>query len=173
MKHHGKQVAWNSWNWNWDFKFAVDPSKFETKSNKNQVIILAVCATFPNRYMLFPEMIALHYVTVVVPVLQRSVVISFLKSCLHISTTYSNILIYIQQDATLHTLFISGKCSTCFGWYHHPLSGAHTTVSTASGICHTVITICRYRGRFRTGLSVLWVAYATHSTLKPVPTLPR
>jgi hypothetical protein len=25
----------------------------------------------------------------------------------------------------------------------------------------------------RTGLSVLWVAYATHSTLKPVPTLPR
>jgi hypothetical protein len=24
-----------------------------------------------------------------------------------------------------------------------------------------------------TGLSVLWVAYATHSTLNPVPTLPR
>jgi hypothetical protein len=24
-----------------------------------------------------------------------------------------------------------------------------------------------------TGLSVLWVPYATHSTLKPVPTLPR
>ena len=24
-----------------------------------------------------------------------------------------------------------------------------------------------------TGLNVLWVAYATHSTLKPVPTLPR
>jgi hypothetical protein len=24
-----------------------------------------------------------------------------------------------------------------------------------------------------TGLSVLWVAYASHSTLKPVPTLPR
>jgi hypothetical protein len=24
-----------------------------------------------------------------------------------------------------------------------------------------------------TGLSVLWVAYATHSTLKPVPTLPQ
>jgi len=27
--------------------------------------------------------------------------------------------------------------------------------------------------RVGTGLSVLWVAYATHSTLKPVPTLPR
>jgi len=51
-----------------------------------------------------------------------------------------------------------------------PSSGAHTTVSTASGICHTVTAICRYRGRVRTGLSVLWVAYVTHSTLKPVPT---
>src|SRR5215475_13887992 len=74
---------------------------------------------------------------------------------------------YIQQDATLHSLFISGNCSTCFGWYFHPSSGAHTTVSTASGICHNVTAICRYRGRVGTGLSVLWVAYATHSTLKP------
>jgi hypothetical protein len=81
--------------------------------------------------------------------------------------------IYIQQDATLHSLFISGNCSTCFGWYFHPPSGAHTTVSTASGICHTVTAICCYRGRVGTGLSVLWVAYATHSTLKPVLTLPR
>src|SRR5215475_2056172 len=80
---------------------------------------------------------------------------------------------YIQQDATLHRLFISGNCSTCFGWYFHPSSGAHTTVSTASGICHTVTAICRYRGRVGTGLSVLWVAYASHSTLKLVPTLPR
>jgi hypothetical protein len=47
--------------------------------------------------------------------------------------------IYIQQDATLHSLFVSANCSTCFGWYFHPSSGA----------------------------------YATHSTLKPVPTLPR
>jgi len=68
---------------------------------------------------------------------------------------------------------LSGNCSTCFGWYHHPSSGPQTTVSTASGICHTVIAICRYRGRVGTGLSVLWVAYASHSTLKPVPTLPR
>jgi len=28
-----------------------------------------------------------------------------------------------------------------------------TTVTTASGICHTVIAICRYRGRDGTGLS--------------------
>jgi len=81
--------------------------------------------------------------------------------------------VYIQEDATLHSLFISGNCSTCFGCYLHPSSGAHTTVSTASGICHTVTATCRYRGRVGTGLSVLWVAYVTHSTLKPVPTLPQ
>jgi hypothetical protein len=55
--------------------------------------------------------------------------------------------------------FISGNYYTRFGWYIHPSSGAHTPVSTASGICHTVTAICRYRGRVGTGLSVLWVAY--------------
>jgi hypothetical protein len=50
---------------------------------------------------------------------------------------------YIQQDATSHSLFISVNCCTCFGWYCHPSSGAYTTVSTASGICHTVTAICR------------------------------
>jgi hypothetical protein len=74
-----------------------------------------------------------------------------------------SIPIYIQQDAGLHSLFISGNCSTYFGWYFHPSSGVNTTVSTASGICHTVTAICRYRGRVGTGLSVLCVAYATHN----------
>jgi hypothetical protein len=50
----------------------------------------------------------------------------------------NSIPIYIQQDATLHSLFISGNYSTRFEWYFHPLSGAHTPVSTVSGICHTV-----------------------------------
>ena len=59
----------------------------------------------------------------------------------------NSIPVYIQQDATLHILFISGNCATCFGWYFHPSSGAHTTVSTESGICHTVTATCRYRGR--------------------------
>jgi hypothetical protein len=58
----------------------------------------------------------------------------------------NNILIYIQQNATLHSLFISGNCSTCFGWYFHPSSGAQTAVSTASGICQTVTATCRYSG---------------------------
>jgi len=66
---------------------------------------------------------------------------------------------------------LSGNCCTCFEWYHHPSSGAQTTVSTAYGICHTVIAICRYHGRVGTGLSVLWVAYATHSTLKPMASI--
>ena len=60
---------------------------------------------------------------------------------------YIYIYIYIQQDATLHSFILSGNCSTCFGWYHHPSSGAQTTVSIASGICHAVTAICRYRGR--------------------------
>jgi len=41
---------------------------------------------------------------------------------------------------------VSGNCSTSFGWYLHPSSGAHTTVSTASGTCQTVTATCRYRG---------------------------
>jgi hypothetical protein len=55
--------------------------------------------------------------------------------------------IYVQLDATLHSLFISGKCSTCFRWYLHPSSGAHTTVPTASGICHTITPTCHYHGK--------------------------
>jgi hypothetical protein len=57
--------------------------------------------------------------------------------------------IYIQQDATLHSLFISGNCSTCFGWYLHPSSGAQTSVSTASGISHTVTATYRYTNQHR------------------------
>ena len=83
---------------------------------------------------------------------------------------YSNIL---PTRCNVTQLILSGNCSTCFGWYHHPSSGTQTTVSTASAICHNVTATCRYRGRVGTGFSVLWVAYATHSTLKPVPTLSR
>jgi hypothetical protein len=46
------------------------------------------------------------------------------------------ILIYIQQDATLHSLIISGNCSTCFGWYLHPSSGAHTTIHSIWDLSH-------------------------------------
>jgi hypothetical protein len=63
----------------------------------------------------------------------------------HGSVHRKYISIYIQQDATLHSLFIPGNCSTCFRWYLQPSSGAHTTVFTASGICHTVTATCCYR----------------------------
>jgi len=46
-----------------------------------------------------------------------------------------------------------GNCSTRFGWYHHPSSGAQTTVSTASGICSTVTTTCRYSGGSSDGVN--------------------
>ena len=88
----------------------------------------------------------------------------------HPNNTYCTIY-PTRYNAT--QFILSGNCSTCFGWYHHPPSGAETTVSTASGNCHTVIAIFRYPWRVGTSLSVLWVAYATHSTLKPVPTLQR
>jgi len=63
------------------------------------------------------------------------------KSFHHSSRTLNRetyIPIQIQQDATLHNLFISGNCSTCFGCYFHPSSGGYTPVFTASSICHTV-----------------------------------
>jgi hypothetical protein len=39
----------------------------------------------------------------------------------------------LQQDATICSLLIPVNCSTYFGWYLHPSSGAHIAVSTASG----------------------------------------
>ena len=42
------------------------------------------------------------------------------KFNIHGSVHRKYILIYIQQDAKLHSLFISGNCSTCFGWRYHP-----------------------------------------------------
>ena len=60
------------------------------------------------------------------------------------------LLIYIQQGATLHSLFISGKLLYMFRVVSHPSSGAYTTVSTASGTCQTVTATCRYRGRVGT-----------------------
>jgi len=74
----------------------------------------------------------------------------------HRSVHRKYIPIYIQQDATLHSLFISGNCCTCFGCYFHPSSGAHTAVSTASGICHAVTATCRYRGGVPTPAVTAW-----------------
>ena len=53
--------------------------------------------------------------------------------------------ITVQQDATIYSVFISVNRSTCFGWYLHPSSGAHITVSTVAGISKTVTATCRER----------------------------
>jgi hypothetical protein len=80
----------------------------------------------------------------------------------YISNKMQRYTVYLYLETALHVL---GGTST-----HHQ---ERIQLSTASGICHAVTTLCRYRGRVGTGLSVLWLAYATHSTLIPVPTLPR
>jgi hypothetical protein len=89
-------------------------------------------------------------------------VLTFMGPCIVSIFQYTCISNKMQRytvDLYLETaLHVSGGTST-----HH----LERTVSTASGICHTVTVIWRYRGRVGTGLSVLWVAYATHSTQTP------
>jgi hypothetical protein len=81
----------------------------------------------------------------------------------HGSVHCENILMYIQQDATLHSLFYLETALHVSGGTTTHYQKRKQTVSTASGICHTVTATCRYRGRVGTGLSVLWVAYATNT----------
>jgi len=46
----------------------------------------------------------------------------------HGSAQRKRISKYNQQDATLHNLFISVKCSTCFRRFLHPSSGAQNCI---------------------------------------------
>jgi hypothetical protein len=63
----------------------------------------------------------------------------------------TSIFQYISNKMQLYTVYLYlENCSTCFGWYLQPSSGAHTNVSTASGICHTVTATCHYHGGLRT-----------------------
>jgi hypothetical protein len=66
--------------------------------------------------------------------------VKFITNIFHICPTRWSVTHFI----------LSGNCSTYFGCYHHPSSGTQITVSTASGICHNVTVICRYRGRVGT-----------------------
>jgi hypothetical protein len=110
----------------------VDTRALKNKTNKvtTDVLILAAGVAFLGSIFLRSE---LNYTAVIL--------------CKHDVIYVRCIPIYIQQDATLHSLFISRNCCTCFGWFLHPSSGAHTTISAASGICHTITATCRYRGR--------------------------
>jgi hypothetical protein len=81
-----------------------------------------------------------------------------------ISNKMQHYTVYLYLETALR---VSGGTCT-----HHQ-ERIQLYLQQASGICHTLTAIWRYRLRVGTSLSVLWVAYATHSTLKPVPTLPR
>jgi hypothetical protein len=78
-----------------------------------------------------------------------------------ISNKMQRYTVYLYLETALR---VSGGTST-----HHQ---ERIQLSTASGICHTVTAICRYRGRVGTGLSVLWVAYAVGRG-RPGPDRPR
>jgi hypothetical protein len=54
----------------------------------------------------------------------------------NINRLYSNIY---PTRCNITQFILSGNYSTYFEWYHHPLSGSQTTVSTASGICRTLL----------------------------------
>jgi hypothetical protein len=82
----------------------------------------------------------------------------FMNSGNKVSFQYSKIH---PTRCNVTQFILSGNCSTSFSWYLHPSSGAQTTVSIASDICHTVTAACHYYGRVGTGLKVPWVAYAT------------
>jgi hypothetical protein len=81
---------------------------------------------------------------------------------IHGSMHRNNILIYIQQNATLHSLFYLETALHVLGGTtnHHQ---ERKQLSTAPGICHTVTAIRCYRGRVGSGLNVLWVAYMTNT----------
>jgi hypothetical protein len=71
--------------------------------------------------------------------------------------------VYLYMETALH---VSGGTST-----HHQeriqLYLHHLVFVTPLLLSAAIVE------KLETGLSVLWVAYASHSTLKPVPTLPR
>jgi hypothetical protein len=52
---------------------------------------------------------------------------------------FSVIVYKSQQDAHVKDFILSDNCSTCFGRYYHPSSGAQTTVTTASGNRYTLL----------------------------------
>ena len=78
----------------------------------------------------------------------------YLETALHVSGANSTYHQERKQLCLQHLVFvillllpaaICGIAGTAS--YHHPSSGAQTSVSTASGICHTVTATCHYSSR--------------------------
>ena len=76
----------------------------------------------------------------------------------HGSVHRKRIFKYNQQDAMLHNLFISVKCSTCFRWFLRPSSGAQICIYSIGYF----VKLCCYRRlswkRFLPVLSSWWWA---------------
>jgi len=82
-----------------------------------------------------------------------------------ISAKYSNIC---PTRRNVTQFILSGNCSTCSGWYHHPSSRAKN--NCIYSIWYLSHRCCYLPLSWK---SWSWFACATHTTLKPVPTLPR
>jgi hypothetical protein len=79
--------------------------------------------------------------------------------------------IYIQQDATSRQFIYIWKLLYMFRVVPLPIiRSSHNCIYSIWYLSHRY---CYLPLSVGTGLSVLWLAYANHSTLKPVPTLPR
>jgi hypothetical protein len=81
--------------------------------------------------------------------------LTFMGTCIvSVSNKMQRYIVYLYLETALH---VSGGTST----QHQERIQLYS-----SAICHIVTAIWRYRGRVGTGLSVLWVAYATpHTTI--------
>jgi hypothetical protein len=89
--------------------------------------------------------------------------------------------IYIQQNVTLHSLFISGNYSTCFGRYHpkhvEQFPDINKLCNLAScwiyiGILlgtHTILHISRIRVNRRLGVPQLWPGCSLGEERNPLP----
>ena len=97
---------------------------------------------------------------------QKPKILCFNVLYVHKPVHRKTMLIIVQLDVTIYSLLIAAHCSTCFGWWHHPSSGAHVNVFTASGTGRSVWgATSRYRGWIETAVSV----HLATETLRPVP----
>jgi len=78
--------------------------------------------------------------------MQLYTVYLYLETALHVSGGTSTHHQERKQLYLQHLVFVTPLLLPA-ARYLHPSSGAQTTVSTASGICHTVIATCRYSDR--------------------------
>jgi hypothetical protein len=95
--------------------------------------------------------------------------LTFMSTCIvsifqYISNTMQRYTVYLYLETTLH---VSG------GTFAHHLERIHLYLQHLLFVTPLLLSAAIVEVLEPTGVSVLWVAYATHRTLKPAPTLPR